>query len=689
MGRYGPEIALQRPMPMMMNGDGHPRPYESERAEYEKDGSRPLTNGPSAVDGPEDSRDKPEGDKEHRDEEMEMEGRRDDVDEGLTERDIEEAMFTPSDASQDAVSPSASFNDDSQQEMPRDRRPSEIDLASQHSRFDHQRSLDNITNALKMKMASTPLNNNTEIRGPNDGQFSEPQSPFTEENSMTSEKASEVQSINEDALDQPLHIDESSSNSKLDSNGVLDLTSRSSGETSPSMPQSQGLPTSTAAMFAGLGAPNLLLAQGPGGLIYPPGRRPANNNTTCRFCGKVFACTSALQIHYRSHTKERPFKCDICGKGFSTRGNLKQHMLTHKIRDLPTQLFDPSRVQNNPSMVPLPPQVPVEKASEPLKAEQQEQPSQKPDTQPVHPSLKRPSPPTSCESEPQSKRTLKHQCNVCEKQFQSDSALQIHMRTHTGEKPFKCHICGRAFTTKGNMKVHMGTHMWNGGTRRGRRIAFDPPLIISPKEGEVFRNDFLGMRPPYESGFFQYPSPLNGFTALSKANEISVIQNHQTGPQQAHIPESPNSVIMKADGPNPEMRELRELREMQENKLREIHEKSMRELHENSFRELHENSLREMHENKIREIHDINKMRELHESKLREMHESKMREMHENKIREMHENSIREMRENTIRELRENAMREMRENALREMRESTMREMQGTPKVEPERLTTA
>lgn len=42
-------------------------------------------------------------------------------------------------------------------------------------------------------------------------------------------------------------------------------------------------------------------------------------NTTCKFCYKTFACQSALEIHYRSHTKERPFKCTICDRGFSTK----------------------------------------------------------------------------------------------------------------------------------------------------------------------------------------------------------------------------------------------------------------------------------------------------------------------------------------------------------------------------------
>lgn len=53
---------------------------------------------------------------------------------------------------------------------------------------------------------------------------------------------------------------------------------------------------------------------------------------------------------------------------------------------------------------------------------------------------------------------LQHACRFCGKLFSSDSALQIHLRSHTGERPYQCPVCLSRFTTRGNLKVHFLRH---------------------------------------------------------------------------------------------------------------------------------------------------------------------------------------------------------------------------------------
>jgi len=95
------------------------------------------------------------------------------------------------------------------------------------------------------------------------------------------------------------------------------------------------------------------------GIAFPAVR--PRGKTTCQICFKVFACNSALEIHMRSHTKERPFKCDVCGKGFTTKGNMKQHQMTHKFREGGSEegnsssasVVSPTMVMASPSLVPM------------------------------------------------------------------------------------------------------------------------------------------------------------------------------------------------------------------------------------------------------------------------------------------------------------------------------------------------
>ncbi|KAE8629135.1 hypothetical protein XENTR_v10000368 [Xenopus tropicalis] len=49
-------------------------------------------------------------------------------------------------------------------------------------------------------------------------------------------------------------------------------------------------------------------------------------------------------------------------------------------------------------------------------------------------------------------------CNICGKRFKHPSNLELHKRSHTGEKPFECSICGKHFSQAGNLQTHLRRH---------------------------------------------------------------------------------------------------------------------------------------------------------------------------------------------------------------------------------------
>ncbi|CAM4526230.1 unnamed protein product [Caretta caretta] len=190
---------------------------------------------------------------------------------------------------------------------------------------------------------------------------------------------------------------------------------------------------------------------------------------TCPECDKSFKSNTALTIHERSHTGERPFKCPECGKGFPSKGDLKRHQKTH----VGKKDAAPERGRSLPEKLQL------------LRHQRSPQAPKRPHTcaqcgksfnksrdlrkhQRTH-TAERPFLCLQCGSSFRLKQILvshqkvhrgvkPFQCSDCGKNFSQKHHLLSHQRTHTGEKPFSCTQCGHRFSQKHHLISHQRIH---------------------------------------------------------------------------------------------------------------------------------------------------------------------------------------------------------------------------------------
>ncbi|KAF5286601.1 hypothetical protein FQR65_LT12510 [Abscondita terminalis] len=173
----------------------------------------------------------------------------------------------------------------------------------------------------------------------------------------------------------------------------------------------------------------------------------------CEFCQKSFFTKQKLDEHKNTHTGESPIKCSMCDESFRRYSNLVQHRNHHHLK-VKKKVKD--YVCYCGEIVHSKKKLAWHKEIHDAKPKSCAYCTEKF----VHMSsltrhMRRAHNERFVPAEDRSNENV--ECPICKGVFLK-SSLEVHIRNHSGHRPFTCSVCNKDFTTKWNLKLHKWTH---------------------------------------------------------------------------------------------------------------------------------------------------------------------------------------------------------------------------------------